>query len=44
MGNKWTQSRMLKMPRIGLLGLGKEIRPSIQGAHTAETPYKPIIR
>ena len=31
------------MPGVGLLSLGREICPSIQGAHTAETAGKSII-
>ena len=42
--SKWAQSRILKMPRVGLLNLRKEICPSIQVACTAETTSKSIIR
>ena len=41
--SKWAQSRILKVSRVGLLEPRREICPSIQGAHTAETVGKSII-
>ena len=38
------QSRMIEMLGARLLSLGMEICPSIQGAHSAETTNKLIIR
>ena len=38
------QSRVIKMIRVRLVSLGKKICPGIQGARSAETTNKSIIR
>ena len=38
------QSRVIEMLRVRLVSLGKQICPGIQGARSAETTNKSIIR